>query len=127
MTRWFSGYKRSGDRSVLRNLTQVYGLGAARAAWACRSLGILGTQPWSRLSPQRLERLNHWRELEKASSRVGELARVRQAERVQRKIRVGSLQGIRRRLGLPVHGQNTRTNGSTARRLNGRRAALARS
>lgn len=39
-------------------------------------------------------------------------------ENIQLKRRIGSYQGLRHAMGLPVRGQNTRNNAKTARKLN---------
>lgn len=45
-------------------------------------------------------------------------ARAIMRENIQLKRRIGSYQGIRHAMGLPVHGQGTRNNAKTAKKLN---------
>lgn len=100
---------------LLRVLCARPGRGRVRARGLCQRLGLLPSTPWAQLTPGQ-------RAVVEAEARglpgTGE-ALVR-AHRERRRVRRATqgIRAIRRRRGLPVRGQRTKTNARTARRLN---------
>ena len=95
------------DKRVVIALTYIYGVGRTRAE---QTLAASDVSPDTRvrdLSDDEVQRLrNH---IENAYRIEGDLRR-EVANNIKRKIEIGSYQGIRHRLGLPVRGQRTHTN-----------------
>jgi len=98
------------DKRVVIALTYIYGVGPTRAAQTLAATGI-GTDVRVRdLTDEQVQRLrNH---IENAYRVEGDLRR-EVSNNIKRKIEIGSYQGIRHRLGLPVRGQRTHTNART--------------
>jgi small subunit ribosomal protein S13 len=91
-------------------LTYIYGIGRSRAQEICE---ITGLDPMSRVGELGDEELNRVREVIDRDYRVeGDLRREVQAN-IRRLIEIGSYRGRRHRMGLPVHGQRTKTNART--------------
>ena len=100
-------------------LTYIYGIGKTRAAETLAATGISGDIRVKDLTDEQLVAL---RDFMDANYEVeGDLRRSVAAD-IRRKIEIGSYQGRRHRMGLPVHGQRTRTN---ARTRKGRKKAVA--
>jgi small subunit ribosomal protein S13 len=98
------------DKRVVIALTYIYGVGPTRAAQTLAATGV-GTDIRVRdLTDEQVQRLrNH---IENAYRVEGDLRR-EVSNNIKRKIEIGSYQGIRHRLGLPVRGQRTHTNART--------------
>jgi small subunit ribosomal protein S13 len=95
------------EKRVVIALTYIYGVGRSRAE---QTLAATEIDPDTRvrdLSDDDVVKLrNH---IENAYRVEGDLRR-EVANNIKRKIEIGSYQGIRHRLGLPVRGQRTHTN-----------------
>jgi small subunit ribosomal protein S13 len=95
------------EKRVVIALTYIYGVGQTRAQ---QTLAATDVDPDTRvrdLTDDEVQRLrNH---IENAYRIEGDLRR-EVANNIKRKIEIGSYQGIRHRLGLPVRGQRTHTN-----------------
>jgi small subunit ribosomal protein S13 len=95
------------EKRVVIALTYIYGVGRTRAQ---QTLDATDVSPDTRvrdLTDEEVQRLrNH---IENAYRIEGDLRR-EVANNIKRKIEIGSYQGIRHRLGLPVRGQRTHTN-----------------
>ena len=100
-------------------LTYIYGVGRPTAARICAATQIDPATKVRDLTDEEVVLIRRWIE---ANLKVeGELRReVQQA--IRRKIDIGSYQGMRHVLHLPVHGQRTRTN---ARTMKGPRKTVA--
>jgi small subunit ribosomal protein S13 len=95
------------DKRVVIALTYIYGVGRTRAE---QTLAATDVSPDTRvrdLSDDEVQRLRQ--HIENAYRIEGDLRR-EVANNIKRKIEIGSYQGIRHRLGLPVRGQRTHTN-----------------
>jgi small subunit ribosomal protein S13 len=106
------------DKRVVVALTYIYGVGRTRAE---QTLAATDVDPDVRvrdLSDEQVVRLRQ--HIENAYRVEGDLRR-EVANNIKRKIEIGSYQGIRHRLGLPVRGQRTHTN---ARSRKGPRKAV---
>ena len=98
------------DKRVVIALTYIYGVGRTRAE---QTLAATEVDPDTRvrdLSEDEVQRLRV--HIEEHYSVEGDLRR-EVANNIKRKIEIGSYQGIRHRLGLPVRGQRTHTNART--------------
>ena len=98
------------EKRVVIGLTYIYGVGRTRAE---QTLAATDVDPDTRvrdLSDDEVQRLRV--HIENNFRVEGDLRR-EVANNIKRKIEIGSYQGIRHRLGLPVRGQRTHTNART--------------
>lgn len=100
-------------------LTYIFGIGRTRAKEILAATGISGDIRVKDLNDDQLVAMRDF--IESAYETEGDLRRTVAAD-IRRKIEIGSYQGRRHRMGLPVHGQRTRTN---ARTRKGRKKAVA--
>lgn len=98
------------DKRIVIALTYIYGVGRSRAE---QTLAATDVPPDTRvrdLTDDEVQRLRV--HIEEHFNVEGDLRR-EVANNIKRKIEIGSYQGIRHRLGLPVRGQRTHTNART--------------
>jgi small subunit ribosomal protein S13 len=98
------------EKRVVVGLTYIYGVGHSRAA---ETLAAAEVDPDTRvrdLSDDEIVKLRQ--HIENAYRVEGDLRR-EVANNIKRKIEIGSYQGVRHRIGLPVRGQRTHTNART--------------
>ena len=100
-------------------LTYIFGIGRTRAKEILAATGISGDVRVKDLTDDQLVAMRDF--IEANYETEGDLRRTVAAD-IRRKIEIGSYQGRRHRMGLPVHGQRTRTN---ARTRKGRKKAVA--
>ena len=100
-------------------LTYIFGIGRTRAKEILAATGISGDVRVKDLTDEQLVAMRDF--IEANYETEGDLRRTVAAD-IRRKIEIGSYQGRRHRMGLPVHGQRTRTN---ARTRKGRKRAVA--
>jgi len=98
------------DKRVVIALTYIYGVGPTRAQQSLAAVGIDESTRVRDLSDDEVQRLRA--HLESTFRLEGDLRR-EVANDIKRKMEIGSYQGIRHRLGLPVRGQRTHTNART--------------
>ena len=91
-------------------LTYIYGIGRTRAQSILANTGVSPDMRVHQLGDEELVRLRD--EIEGNYKTEGDLRREVQAD-IRRKIEIGSYQGRRHRMGLPVRGQRTKTNART--------------
>jgi small subunit ribosomal protein S13 len=99
-------------------LTAIYGIGRSRARQICDAAGILATVKVKDLSDAEMDRL---REQVGKLTTEGDLRR-EVSMNIKRLMDLGSYRGLRHKRGLPVRGQQTRTNART--RKGPRKAAI---
>jgi small subunit ribosomal protein S13 len=98
------------DKRVVVALTYIYGVGATRAQQTLEATDVDADTRVRDLSDDEVQRLRV--HIEDNYRVEGDLRR-EVANNIKRKIEIGSYQGIRHRLGLPVRGQRTHTNART--------------
>ena len=98
-------------------LTYIYGIGWSRAKEICESVGIPATKRVGELSPEELAKLRKF--IDENYRVEGDLRREVQLN-IKKLIDMGTYRGIRHSRGLPVRGQNTRTNAKTRKGRRGR-------
>ncbi len=98
-----------GKRIVIA-LTYIYGIGRSRAEEVVAASEIDPDTRAGNLSDSEIQRLRTY--IDDRFRVEGDLRR-EVANNIKRKIEIGSYQGIRHRLGLPVRGQRTHTNART--------------
>jgi len=107
------------DKRLEVALTYIFGIGKTRAAETLAATGISGDIRVKDLTDEQLVQLRD--HIESSYETEGDLRRTVAAD-IRRKIEIGSYQGRRHRMGLPVRGQRTRTN---ARTRKGKKKAVA--
>jgi small subunit ribosomal protein S13 len=95
------------EKRVVIALTYIYGVGRSRAE---ATLAATGVDPDTRVRDLSDEEVGKLRAHIENEFRVEGDLRREVANNIKRKIEIGSYQGIRHRLGLPVRGQRTHTN-----------------
>ena len=98
------------DKRVEVALTYIYGVGRTRAQ---QVLAATEVDPNARVRDLDDDAVNRLRQFIENNYRVEGDLRREVANNIKRKIEIGSYQGIRHRLGLPVRGQRTHTNART--------------
>ncbi|GHJ58977.1 30S ribosomal protein S13 [Nocardioides sp. OK12] len=98
------------DKRIEIALTYIYGIGRTSAQ---QLLAETGVNPNTRVHELGDDELVKLRDAIDANFKIeGDLRREVQAD-IRRKIEIGSYQGRRHRMGLPVRGQRTKTNART--------------
>ena len=98
------------EKRVAVGLTYIYGVGRSRAE---ETLAATGIDPETRVRDLDDDAVIKLRQhIENAYRVEGDLRR-EVANNIKRKIEIGSYQGVRHRIGLPVRGQRTHTNART--------------
>lgn len=106
------------EKRVVVALTYIYGVGPTRAA---QTLAETDVDPDTRVRALTDDEVMRLRQHIENTYRVEGDLRREVANNIKRKIEIGSYQGVRHRLGLPVRGQRTHTN---ARSRKGPRKAV---
>ena len=95
------------EKRVVVALTYIYGIGRTRAEQTVAAAEVDPNTRVRDLADDEVVRLRQ--HIDDAYRVEGDLRR-ETANNIKRKIEIGSYQGIRHRLGLPVRGQRTHTN-----------------
>ena len=98
------------DKRLEVALTYIYGIGRTRALQTLKATGVSGDIRVHDLTDDDVVKLRDW--IDSTYRVEGDLRREVQAD-IRRKIEIGSYQGRRHRMGLPVRGQRTKTNART--------------
>ena len=95
------------EKRVVIALTYIYGVGRTRAEQTLQAAEVDPDIRVRDLTDEQVQRLRV--HIENEYRVEGDLRR-EVANNIKRKIEIGSYQGVRHRLGLPVRGQRTHTN-----------------
>ena len=95
------------EKRVVIALTYIYGVGRTRAEQTLLATEVDPATRVRDLTDEQVQRLRV--HIENEYRVEGDLRR-EVANNIKRKIEIGSYQGVRHRLGLPVRGQRTHTN-----------------
>lgn len=98
------------EKRVVIALTYIYGVGRTRAE---QTLAATDVDPDTRVRELTDDQVQRLRVHIEDNYRVEGDLRREVANNIKRKIEIGSYQGVRHRLGLPVNGQRTHTNART--------------
>ena len=105
-----SGVNIPLNKRVEIGLTYIYGIGRSTSN---RLLAEIGVEPDRKVRDLTEEEVIKLREaIDREYTVEGDLRRER-SQNVKRLQEIGSYRGLRHRRGLPVHGQNTKTNART--------------
>ncbi|MFP3206273.1 MAG: 30S ribosomal protein S13 [Hydrogenobaculum sp.] len=91
-------------------LTYIYGIGWSKAREVCEQTGIPCTKRLGELTPEELNQLRRY--IEQNIKVEGDLRREVQLN-IKRLVDIGTYRGLRHVRGLPVRGQQTKTNART--------------
>jgi small subunit ribosomal protein S13 len=98
------------NKRVEIGLTYIYGIGQSTS---CKILAELGIEPDRKVRDLTDDEVTKLRDLIDRDHMVeGDLRRER-SQAIKRLMEIGSYRGMRHRRGLPVRGQNTKTNART--------------
>jgi len=100
------------DKRIEIALTYIYGIGRTRAQQLLEVTGVDPNMRVHQLGDEELVKLRDAIDANPDYKIEGDLRREVQAD-IRRKIEIGSYQGRRHRMGLPVRGQRTKTNART--------------
>jgi small subunit ribosomal protein S13 len=107
-----SGTSIPKEKRIVISLTYIYGIGPALSRKILKEAKVDESKRTSALTDEETKRI---RELvEKKHKTEGELRRERR-DAIDRLKRIDCYRGVRHKRGLPVRGQNTRTNNRTVR------------
>lgn len=117
------GHPLTPTDRVVTGLQEVYGIGETRARRVCRHFGLIPSMRCGQLTTEQVRAMGAWIQ---ATFRVESDRREELARREAMELSLGTVKSIRKRLGVPVRGQRTKTNGMTAKKLNPTRLGRAR-
>jgi len=98
------------DKRLEVSLTYIYGIGRTTSNKVIEATGLNPDTRVRDLTDEEVAKLRTWID---ANLKVEGDLRRDVAQDIQRKISIGSYQGLRHRRGLPVRGQRTHTNART--------------
>ncbi|EGF82214.1 hypothetical protein BATDEDRAFT_10132 [Batrachochytrium dendrobatidis JAM81] len=110
------GVNLPDEKLVHIALTSVYGVGRKTGEQICHKLLI---HPQCRLKDLPESKVTQLSQLLNTMTIEAELRRQTE-ENIKSLVDMGTYRGMRHKAGLPVNGQRTRSNASTAKRLNGK-------
>jgi small subunit ribosomal protein S13 len=110
----FFGLQFSGSTRLDKALLSISGIGRPYAAYLYKFFGFSFWLPLKSVPREQLKLLVRKVSLERSTS---EILKRDVANSVKLKIQLKTYKGIRHLEGLPVRGQNTKSNASTSRRL----------
>jgi small subunit ribosomal protein S13 len=105
-----SGVNIPLNKRVEIGLTYIYGIGRSSANHILAELGIEPDRKVRDLTEEEVIKLRD--AIDREYTVEGDLRRER-SQNIKRLQEIGSYRGLRHRRGLPVHGQNTKTNART--------------
>jgi small subunit ribosomal protein S13 len=105
-----SGVNIPLNKRVEIGLTYIYGIGRSTSNHLLAELGIEPDRKVRDLTEEEVIKLRE--AIDRELTVEGDLRRER-SQNVKRLQEIGSYRGLRHRRGLPVHGQNTKTNART--------------
>ncbi|KAJ3054543.1 hypothetical protein HK102_011497 [Quaeritorhiza haematococci] len=110
------GVNLPDDKVVWVALTRIYGIGPKTGKDICNQLSIPLATRLRDVSESKLVELSTLLNSMKIEAELQREVR----NNINNLVQIGCYRGLRHKAGLPVHGQRTRTNARTAKRLNGK-------
>lgn len=98
------------DKRLVISLTYIFGIGNKLAQEICEKLGLDPNMKTHNLNQTDVSRIN---EILQSEYQAEGVLRREIKKNIDEKIRIGCYQGLRHRKGLPVRGQQTKTNSRT--------------
>lgn len=106
------------DVIMLKSLKKNYGIGNTKALNIIMYLGLEEDTKLSEIPKSKLNMLNRILSFLKKDNMIDINLRRKIKDNISLKIKLNTIKGKRHKLRLPVRGQRTRSNGSTAKKLN---------
>lgn len=103
------------SKIIVVELQKIYGVGLTTAKEICNVLNINPQYKVKEITSEEEDRLNNYL----SNMKVEDTLRTEKKENLARENSINSIRARRKRSGLPVKGR-TRSNGNTARKLNGK-------
>ena len=103
------------NKNLIIALSSVYGLGLKQASKICKKQGFGKTLKVSDLSEDQFYKLQDF--LNKSKLLINQDLRKTQTQQIKALVSIKCYRGLRRKRGLPVRGQRTRTNAKTCLKL----------
>jgi len=107
-----SGTNIPKEKRIVISLTYIYGIGPTLSKKILKEAGVDESKRTGKLSDDETKKIREI--VEKKYRTEGELRRERR-DSIDRLKRIDCYRGVRHKKGLPVRGQNTRTNNRTVR------------
>ena len=101
-------------KNLIIALSSLYGIGLKQASYICKKQGFGKTFKVSDLSEDQLSKLQNF--LSKSKLLVNYELRKVQTQHTKFLVSINCYRGLRRKKGLPVRGQRTRTNARTCKK-----------
>ena len=92
----------------------IFRIGPNVARKGCAECGIAGSTRVEELRESQILELTKYL----SKMKIDKLLKDEINANIAKKVEINSYQGLRHKEGLPVHGQNTKSNGRTAKKLN---------
>ena len=105
-----AGVNLPNQKRLEIGLTYIYGIGQSTAQKVCKELGLDPNEKVKDLTDDEVTKLRTY--IDTQLEVEGDLRRER-SQNVKRLMEIGCYRGLRHRRGLPVRGQNTKTNART--------------
>jgi small subunit ribosomal protein S13 len=105
-----AGVNLPNQKRLEIGLTYIYGIGQSTAQKVCAALGLDPNEKVKDLTDEEVNKLRGY--IDGELQVEGDLRRER-SQNVKRLMEIGCYRGLRHRRGLPVRGQNTKTNART--------------
>ena len=102
-----AGVNLPNQKRLEVGLTYIYGIGQSRARQVCAALGLSKDTKVRDLTDEEVTKLRTY--IDENLEVEGDLRRERSQD-IKRLMEIGCYRGLRHRRGLPVRGQNTKTN-----------------
>ncbi len=107
-----SGTNIPKEKRIVISLTYIYGIGPTLSKKILKEAGVDESKRTGKLNDDETKKIREI--IEKKHRTEGELRRERR-DSIDRLKRIDCYRGVRHKRGLPVRGQNTRTNNRTVR------------
>lgn len=104
----------SDSDSIIYALTVLYGINTYQSKKICKHIGI---NPQTTMNFLKKNQLNRLINFINKNLKIEQLLKKKQKDQLNHLLKIKTERGIRRSLGLPVHGQRTHTNAKTSKKL----------
>jgi small subunit ribosomal protein S13 len=104
----------SNSNNILYSLTVLYGINKFQSKRICKYIGI---NPQTNINQLKKNQLNRLINYINKNIKIEQLLKKIKKDQINNLLNIKTNRGIRRNLGLPVHGQRTHTNSKTCKKL----------
>ena len=104
----------SDKKNILYSLTTLYGINKYQSKKVCQNIGINPNITINKLKNNQINRLIKY--INK-NIKIEQLYKIEKTNQLNNLLEIKHTRGLRRNVGLPVHGQRTHTNAKTAQKF----------